>query len=239
MAAMKFLVAASFIAASTASLAQLQDGKATPYERAQQFAANGEFTRAITEFADALRTAPNDARVLDGRGFAYSKIGDMQDAMADFNAAIKADPGYAPAYFHRGITEFVDGKFDAAAKDFTMRENAGATLNAYTALWRFMARRKTALEAANDLAANAARLDLGPWPGAVLRLFLGKAKPEDVNAAAASPRTACEATFYIGEYHLLRGNMNTAVAILQDAASRCPRETPEYDAAMAEFAWLP
>jgi lipoprotein NlpI len=81
------------------------------------------------------------------------------------------------------------------------------------------------------------------WPRPLLRLYLGQATPDEVRVAAKmgsdEKARACQASFYVGEYHWLRGNLNTAVPILSEAAIACPHEMLEYDGAISELGRLP
>jgi rhomboid protease GluP len=56
-----------------------------------------------------------------------------------------------------------------------------------------------------------------------------------MRAAAGKPGDKCEAEFYIGEWHLLRGNNADARSALQAAADTCPKGFVEYDGAVAEL----
>lgn len=52
------------------------------------------------------------------RGLTHGSNGRRQLATADFNAAIRADPTYAPAYAERGDDYLFERKFDLAIQDF-------------------------------------------------------------------------------------------------------------------------
>jgi rhomboid protease GluP len=52
--------------------------------------------------------------------------------------------------------------------------------------------------------------------------------------AATKPDHGCEAQFYVGEWHLLRGDRAAAAAALQLAEGSCPKEFYEYEGAVIE-----
>jgi lipoprotein NlpI len=64
---------------------------------------------------------------------------------------------------------------------------------------------------------------------------------EDLKEIRVSPGhqnrhlTCCEAQFYIGEWHLLRGNNAAALAALQTATAACSKDFDEYTGARAEL----
>jgi Flp pilus assembly protein TadD len=49
----------------------------------------GEFDKAIVDYSEAVRIAPNMARRYYGRGYTYWKKGDQSKAEADFAQAKK------------------------------------------------------------------------------------------------------------------------------------------------------
>ena len=53
--------------------------------------------------------------------------------------------------------------------------------------------------------------------------------------AATNPNEKCEADFYAGEWHLMRGNKADARPGLQAAADTCPKTFYEYFGAVAEL----
>ncbi|MCF8374297.1 MAG: tetratricopeptide repeat protein [Bacteroidales bacterium] len=68
---------------------------------------------------DVLDKYPNQAEALNNRGFAYYFQGDYEKALADYNQAIKIDPGFSTSYVNRGTLLMDNNKNDWALKDFT------------------------------------------------------------------------------------------------------------------------
>ena len=67
---------------------------------------------------EALRLDPKLAMAYNNRGFAYSKKGDLDRAIADFDEAIRLDPKYALAYLNRGNAYYRKGDQDRAIADY-------------------------------------------------------------------------------------------------------------------------
>ncbi len=79
----------------------------------------GEESSAIClqELVDALKTKPNDAKLLVLKAAVENYECQYSKAIADASAAIKASPNYERAYALRAEAELRSGLFDAARKD--------------------------------------------------------------------------------------------------------------------------
>lgn len=85
-------------------------------ERGQIFLENGDARRAIQEFNRSLQVTPT----LDGhyqRGAAYEKLGDHQNAIVDFDAAIRESRDAPYAYRARAAARRASGDREGAADD--------------------------------------------------------------------------------------------------------------------------
>lgn len=60
---------------------------------------------------------PNTAGALLDRGAAHEAKNEMDDAIADFDAALRIDPNLAPAYADRGMAHYLKGELAAAQAD--------------------------------------------------------------------------------------------------------------------------
>jgi lipoprotein NlpI len=201
----------------------------------------GEYDEAIRLFSAAIASGELSPRNIVvaylNRGNAYQDKGDYEHAVVEYNTVIQVRPDYAEAYYSRGRARFALGEFMPAATDFA-RSVTLAPSDAYSVLWLHLARRQTE---ADELSLNSASLDLASWPGTVVKLYLGTATPEQTFAASTQGDAAiqtertCEATFYIGEYELLRKNTGAAKMLFQNAVSDCPFGTDESGGAVAEL----
>jgi tetratricopeptide (TPR) repeat protein len=69
----------------------------------------------------ALADAPSDQEkvvTLVNRGIIYRRIGDLQVALDDFNAAVDLNPELADAYLNRGTLYYLAGYQDRAIADY-------------------------------------------------------------------------------------------------------------------------
>jgi tetratricopeptide (TPR) repeat protein len=59
-----------------------------------------------------LGIAPNDANIMDSRGFAYLRLRRLDDGLADYDEALKLNPKQASSLYGRGLAKLKKG--DAA-----------------------------------------------------------------------------------------------------------------------------
>ncbi|MBE9207125.1 RNA polymerase sigma factor RpoD [Nostoc sp. LEGE 06077] len=65
-----------------------------------------------------LEKVLNEALAYFYRGFIRSNLGEMQEAIGNYNQALKINPGFAEAYFHRGIALFCLKDLHRAIEDY-------------------------------------------------------------------------------------------------------------------------
>jgi len=65
----------------------------------------------------------NDAQAYYQRGLIHYSLGDEQEAINDFNHALKIDPNYAYDYYNRGNTRYESGDKQGAIADFQKAAN--------------------------------------------------------------------------------------------------------------------
>ena len=68
-----------------------------------------------------------------------------------------------------------------------------------------------------DLQADARRLQSKVWPREAVDLHLGAHTPETLLAALTAPDERAEAHFYVGQWHLMKGDRTEAVKALRKA----------------------
>ncbi len=78
----------------------------------------GESQRAISNFDEAIRLDPQDARAYYLRGMAYNRLGQPERAIQDFDEAIRLDPQDPSVYLSRGVTWGTLGEFQRAKSDY-------------------------------------------------------------------------------------------------------------------------
>ena len=104
-----------------------------PAEQAEQIrqaglaqAASGQIDEAIASFKRGLEIAPQDARLLDAVGAAYSLKGDQETARHYFVESLKQAPNAVSTKQNLGIALFSLGRYEEASKQFVdLHEIAG------------------------------------------------------------------------------------------------------------------
>jgi tetratricopeptide (TPR) repeat protein len=192
-----------------------------------------DYGRALTDFSEAIRLNPKQALGFFNRGYVYAIQGNTERAIADLSEAIRLDSNYTKSFLWRGYVNSNLGNYDAAASDF------GRVLvmsdDAYAALWQFLANWRTGRQSAMALETFTSKLKPAEWPYPVVQLFLGRKTPDQLLTAAGEPGERCEAQFYIGAWHALRGERIAASAPLKAAVDTCPKWFAEYHGAQAEL----
>ena len=67
--------------------------------------ANRDLTLAFADCDTGLRLAPNDANGLDSLGFLYLRLGRLDEAVIDYDAALKTNPKLADSLYGRGLAK--------------------------------------------------------------------------------------------------------------------------------------
>jgi tetratricopeptide (TPR) repeat protein len=201
--------------------------------RGNAYAGKGEQDRAISDYERVIQLDQGNAVAYVSRGNAYLGNGDYERAIQDYDQAILLDPNNPAAFVNRGRAHFYLGDFGAGAADMLRANNLEEW--AYYMMWRYLARERAGENGSAELQATAARLKSKDWPYLVIELYLGRRSPADVLSAASNADERCEAQFYVGEWHLLRGNTTAAAAALQTAADTCAKDLDEYIGASAEL----
>jgi uncharacterized caspase-like protein len=98
--------------------AQPQDLAVALAVRAEGFV-NRDVDKAIATFTDAIKTDPENFRIVAGRGWAYERKGQDDLAMADYNLALQKRPNLSSAYNDRGTLYLRKGARQSAFDDFS------------------------------------------------------------------------------------------------------------------------
>lgn len=111
-----------------AALGAFNDAVASGDHLAEAYANRGianealsNYDSAVSDYTEALRLfgpdSPEASEVVNNRGVAFLKLRKQEEAMADFDAAIKAKPDYAEAFANRGRAFLDQEDYDAAITD--------------------------------------------------------------------------------------------------------------------------
>ena len=193
----------------------------------------GDLDKALADLDEALKLAPDLALARAVLGDLFLQRADYPAALRELDEAIRLDPGLVTAYFTRGRLRYLRGEFPAAIADLLQAN--GREASAYDALWLYLARSRGGQDGRNELIFWASRLPRDAWPFPLIELFVGARSGPSALGAAANSDQLCEADFYIGEWLLLHGQDQPAIAGLRRAAGTCPRSFIEKNAADAEL----
>jgi len=79
----------------------------------------GYWQNSITLFDHVLKVTRNNWLISNNRGLAYKNLGDYNQAIKDFEAAIGMKPDYAEAYYNRGLAHKALGNVGQAIADYS------------------------------------------------------------------------------------------------------------------------
>ena len=195
------------------------------YLRGLAHDAQREFKKSLEDFSKALELNPKAADALDRRGSAHFKLGNIKESVADFDKFIALKPEEEPGHWRRGISLYYAGKFAEGRKQFEGYEKVD-TNDVENAVWHFIcAAREVGVEKARAKMLKIGHDKRVPMM-VVYELFKGKAKPEDVLAAAeadkVTPRERTQRLFYahlyLGIWYETQGDAKKTLEHLTKAA---------------------
>ena len=192
--------------------------------RGKMYEALDKHTEAIADFDQTIKLNPKAADAYDHRGSEQFKLGKIKESIDDFDAYLKLQPKETPKHWKRGISYYYVGRYEDGAKQFEMYQDVdGADVE--NVVWRYICMaRKDGVEKA-----RAGLLKVGEDKRVPLMrvydLFAGKAKPEDVLAAAEEGKPSKEelklrlfyAHLYLGLYYEAEGDKKKSLEHMKKA----------------------
>ena len=82
----------------------------------------GDWAEAIEAYDLALAEHPNDAMILNNRGFSYFMQGRLDEAVADIERALRLDPDLKPAQFNLRLAHAWSGRYVRALTGVTDKD---------------------------------------------------------------------------------------------------------------------
>jgi lipoprotein NlpI len=180
---------------------------------------------AVADFDKCLDLSPDLAEAYDSRGSEHFKLGHITESLRDFDKALELRPALRPGHWKRGITCYYAGKFDEGRKQFEGYEKVD-TNDVENAVWHYLCvARLTSPEKARASLLKIGKDKRVPMMH-VYELYSGRAKPQDVLAAAQEGKPTPEelnerffyAHLYLGLYHEVAGDKKQALDHLKQAA---------------------
>jgi lipoprotein NlpI len=179
---------------------------------------------AVADFDKVIELDPKLAAAYDHRGSEHFKLGNFTQSLADFDRFLQLRPDAGPAHWKRGITCYYAGKFDEGRKQFEAGRDVYKD-DVENAAWHFLC----AAKVSGIDKARLSLLEIGKDRRVplmeVYALYAGKAKPEDVLAAARAGKPAADelnerlfyALLYVGLYEDAAGDRERALEHLKKA----------------------
>ena len=243
----------SAIADFTAVLKATTDDDAVYVARGHAYDLNGRYDAAIGDFSAALKIKDTPITLVY-RANSESAKGDYDRAIADFGAAIDrvgkdAKDAAIDAWdinSQRGYSQFIAGRYAAAAADFDKALTLGAATRSgdvlwmpYQTAWLHIARARAGENDADELARNAGKINVKQWPGTLVAYFLGQAKLDELTPPSSHGSMGhareCGVAFFAGEQALAQKDNAAATQQLTHARAACNIHTVYYLAAGVEL----
>ncbi|MGD8567707.1 MAG: tetratricopeptide repeat protein [Gammaproteobacteria bacterium] len=212
-------------------------------ERGIHYADLGHYDKAVADFTDAVKLNPKYVTAFIGRANAYAKLEQYKAAYQDFATAQQLSPKNTAIYVMRGSLNFLLGRFKDAIADYryylSLKPN-----DMYRMLWLHLSQKYLDKDKPSDLARYSQRVNLDEWPGALIKLYLGRVGPDDFvkafrkNMDTMQPQYLCEGFYYLGQYLLLTGKQKLAADAFRQAVKTNAKDTIEYEFALAYYTRL-
>jgi lipoprotein NlpI len=177
-----------------------------------------QHAEAIADFDKTLVLDPKAAEAYDHRGSEQFKLGHISESLADFDRFLEQRPEARDAHWKRGISCYYAGKYDEGRKQFELGKVIYKD-DVENAAWHFLCLAKqSGLDKARQ-----SLLEIGTDKRVplmeVYALYAGKAKPDDVLAAARAGKPGADelnerlfyAHLYLGLYADVAGDRKQAL----------------------------
>jgi lipoprotein NlpI len=176
-----------------------------PLARGRLHNAMGQPEKAIEDFTRTLTIDTNNARAYHERGVAHFRLAHIKESVADFDRFVQILPAQEPNHWQRGISLYYAGEYERGRRQFELHQKVN-TNDVENAVWHFIC-------VARGQGIDKAKASLIPIEGdrrvpmkEIHALFAGKAKPQDVLAAADDSSELFYAHLYLGLYYEAYGN---------------------------------
>ena len=225
----------------------------------------GRFNEAIDIYTRGIALHPNDSRMLRHRGHRYLTTRQLDKALADFEKAYEltkpkpdaVEPDGLPnarniptstlksnIRYHLGLTHYLKGDFEKAARFYTEDIAAAANpdMHVASAHWLYMSLRRMGKtkDAEQVLAPITSKMDVieNTAYHRLLLMYKGEIKPTDVLPEQNTPSLENVTTAYgVANWHLYNGRDDEAHRLFEHiAATRAQWPSFGYLAAEAELA---
>jgi len=213
------------------------------YQRGMLYDSVGLSGLAQFDYTQALNLKPNMAEAYNSMGVHYTQQLEFVQAYEAFDSSLDINPDYDFAFLNRGIALYYGGRPDLALSDletFMQRDSN----DPYRVLWRYIVHRETEPDKAlANLIEIRTQLSKSRWATSLVDFYLGditekellRSLIEGVKSQKELTDRLCEAYFYLGKYHGVRGNRGIASNYFKLALSTNVYEYVEHRYARLEL----
>lgn len=192
-------------------------------DRGRTYYEMGDSNHAIQDYDRSLSIKPDEDLTLGDRANAYCSKGNYVRAFQDYVEAIRLGGSIEGLVFppQRGICYYAKGDYGRALQDFVNTWNA-LDNDVDSRIWTYLARvRLGQRDALAQLREDTAGVDLEPWPGSVVKLYLGEVAAETIVPSTKDrPKRACQVLFHLGQYALLHKRRKEALSWFSKAVEK-------------------
>lgn len=175
----------------------------------------GAYAGAAADFTQAIERQPRSADLHNRRGAVRFKLGLIEASVADFDRAVALDPAQEPHHWQRGIAYYYAARFADGVRQFELHRQVNPD-DVENAVWHFLCNARATGFASARRALLPVKGDARVPMAEIHRLFAGRARPEEVLAAAARGAPAQRnaqlfyAHLYVGLFHEAAGDPERA-----------------------------
>jgi lipoprotein NlpI len=168
----------------------------------------------------AVRLAPAFARAWACRGEINFDIGHFDTSISDFTKALSLGYDEFSIYYKRGQAKYFLGKMDEAAEDLQKAVDIDQNKSdqIYASLWLVTSLKKQSKPIPEKVQSMARQNPQGEWPRPALSMLLDILTPDEMQNELNRKKgddfelSQVEAMYYLGQYYLLQGKTDLAIA---------------------------
>lgn len=212
-------------------------------DQANEAAIQRKHQQAITLATRAIAADPTVDSAYYIRGRERFRLGEIKDAVLDFDKYVELRPAAAPRQWERGIAYYYAGMYEKGARQFeSYQEYDGNDVE--NSVWRFLCLVPTVgFKKAQSTMLPIDRDSRVPMMK-IYDMYRGMATPEDVESAARSGSPDAETLaarmfyvhLYLGLWFEAQGNSDRAKAYIEQAADEKLKDNPRLNAYMWDVA---
>lgn len=212
-------------------------------ERASARSILGDAAGAKTDIEHALQASPDQESTLSTRGEILFHDAEFEKSLASFTRALSLGGDPADVYYRRAINYVMLGRYPEALADLqkAIDSDSDEERIPYQLLWYALTAARAGQPLPESIRTKMRQDSHGHWPRPLLGMFGGETSPGDVLSTLQAKKgderllQACEAHFFIGEYHLGKGDTASAKKAFEASLQTRAILYIEYDAAKHEL----